>query len=72
MPKVAKKMLPMTVVAMQYCAEAGTEVLPAMAQIGNATEDTPERAKRVTRTPLRRVLRRTGWVMFAELGLTDA
>ncbi len=60
MPKVDKKILPITVVAMQYWADAGTELLPAMAQIGRHTEVTHDVIMRVRRIAFLLVFKSTG------------
>lgn len=57
---------------MQYWADAGTELLPAMAQIGRHTEVTHEVIMRVRRIAFLLVFKSTGWVIFAEFGFTEA
>ena len=55
-PSVARNVLPIMVVAMQYCEEAATELLPMMAQRGRAIVLRAVRIKIVILRPLLRVL----------------
>ena len=71
-PKVDRNTLPMTVVAMQYCADAGTALLPAIAQTGKSSEIANDTTIRATRTVFLLVLSNTGCVMLAEFGLAEA
>lgn len=69
---MARNVLPIMVVAMQYCEEAATELLPMMAQRGRAIVLRAVRIKIVILRPLLRVLITTGCVILAELGHEEA
>ncbi len=71
-PRVDRKTLPITVVAMQYCADAGTALLPAIAHTGNRSEIANDTTIRMTRTVFLLTLSNTGYVMLAEFGFTEA
>ena len=71
-PSVEKKIDPVTVVDMQYWLAAGTELLAKIAQIGKRSEVTKAVIIRPSLSPFLRIFRRTGWVMFSELGPFDA
>ena len=59
-PRVAPKSAPMTLIAMQYCLEAGTEPLARMDQTGSAIEVLSESVMRIVRSALRLGLTTTG------------
>ena len=50
----------MTLIAMQYCLEAGTEALARMDQTGSAIEVPSESVMRIVRSALRLGLTTTG------------